>query len=441
MDDVNARAARLDPASADDVTAIRELLENLRHREWPSDEFLDAVAQRSPSRVLRGEARLTQGMQAQERRDYERAERHYIAGLEPAWDSGGLIELRAVTNYAMFCVAQQRPLEALLLSRRCVDLASGCSALEEAIGRMDHAAALSQLGDWEGALAVLDEAEERIEELPEERRRVALLTFLGYRIPVAYELGDAATATRCFERLERVRVGPGPGFPPDALLGMRAQVAFVTGRFEEAVQWAQQLRRGHPTWDPGAADADLVEVRSLVALGQLEPAVAAADALVGRLEAEPGRALPPGTRLETARVLAREIDVHDPDVARRALNVAAAAAIDRIWQADRFRRVEGFTWLSPEDRRIIDEYQARFVSEYADVLDHLAGLLTRPEPFELVAAEPTDDRLICVCAWCRRVRGPQGVWLDIDRFPVLEEAVAVTHGACASCVEAVTSSF
>ena len=49
--------------------------------------------------------------------------------------------------------------------------------------------------------------------------------------------------------------------------------------------------------------------------------------------------------------------------------------------------------------------------------------------------EPDRERLIGVCAWCHRLRGPQGVWVDLGHYEPPEDGVEVTHTACPTCFE------
>jgi PAS domain-containing protein len=40
--------------------------------------------------------------------------------------------------------------------------------------------------------------------------------------------------------------------------------------------------------------------------------------------------------------------------------------------------------------------------------------------------------LVVACAWCRRIRNPEGAWVDVASFPAIEHA-ALTHGICKDC--------
>lgn len=44
--------------------------------------------------------------------------------------------------------------------------------------------------------------------------------------------------------------------------------------------------------------------------------------------------------------------------------------------------------------------------------------------------------LIKVCAWCKRVKDPQGAWVSAD-IPLDSNSGAFTHGICPECMERV----
>ena len=52
-----------------------------------------------------------------------------------------------------------------------------------------------------------------------------------------------------------------------------------------------------------------------------------------------------------------------------------------------------------------------------------------PEGLEKVK---TPDGLLPVCAWCKRVRDDQGVWIEIDVR--LRSEAELTHGICPECL-------
>ena len=45
----------------------------------------------------------------------------------------------------------------------------------------------------------------------------------------------------------------------------------------------------------------------------------------------------------------------------------------------------------------------------------------------------TPDGLLPVCAWCKRVRDEQGVWIEVDVR--LRSEAEFTHGICPECQE------
>jgi hypothetical protein len=54
-------------------------------------------------------------------------------------------------------------------------------------------------------------------------------------------------------------------------------------------------------------------------------------------------------------------------------------------------------------------------------------------PVRLVQAEHCEETLFFVCAWCRRVRGPERSWLPLDRFVPPDGRINISHGMCRPC--------
>jgi len=47
-----------------------------------------------------------------------------------------------------------------------------------------------------------------------------------------------------------------------------------------------------------------------------------------------------------------------------------------------------------------------------------------------------DERIATACAYCRRLRSTQGEWLGVEPFLERETGIAVSHGVCPACFEA-----
>jgi hypothetical protein len=43
--------------------------------------------------------------------------------------------------------------------------------------------------------------------------------------------------------------------------------------------------------------------------------------------------------------------------------------------------------------------------------------------------------LLCICAWCRRIRDDEEGWVGIERYMSKHDSTAFTHGICPECVE------
>jgi len=434
MDQPLPNVADLDPAGPGDIAGIRRLFECARSDQVPGDDFLAEVIARSPCARLRGEARLMLGMMVQIREDPAAAVPHFTRGLRDTWGSGGSIERRAVINFSILCVSQQRPLEAMLLARRGRAI-SAADEFHAAISDLNLAAALMALGDFQRATELLRAVDEVADRLRGGERRYVDVIRHMYRIAAAYENVSVETARASLQYLESAGE---TGICSSTMWCFRARVAFAAGEMEDAVCALQHLRSPDEPWTEAIADSLLLEVRAYLRLDQREQALALALTLIERLEAPISDSISPGNRLETARVLAEEIgDRPDSaDLARRALAIAATGALERIWQADRFRRdLPGFEFLTGEDRRVIDEYHGRFTSAYGDVLSQMARFLASPEELARSHAADPSEQLICVCAWCQRIRGPEGLWLDVGEFDPPGGSVRMTHGACEPCFE------
>jgi ATP/maltotriose-dependent transcriptional regulator MalT len=440
MDPTLPNATDLDPAGAADVDEIRRLFEGATVEQVQDEAFLAAVAEKSPCALLRDEARLMLGMVVQKRGDLAATVQHFTQGLRSAWGSGSSIECRAVINYSIICINQKRPLEAMLLARRGRSLAAHDQFLHAA-STLNLAGALMCLGRQERAAELIRSVDEMVDELEGYGRVYIDIVRHSYGIAAECERGDGAAARARLEYLESMdETGLGALTMPC----FRARVAFASGELESTLRVLEHVRAVDAPWDGAIAAAELLEIRALLRLDQRESAIARASTLIDRLEDPMSDCIDAGDRLESARLLAEEVGDH-PDsahIARRALAVAAAAAIERICQADCFRReLPGFEFLTGEDRRVLDEYHEQFTTDYGDVLDHVSLLLASSENFAAVRASDTATPFIAVCSWCRRIRGPQGLWVDVGELDPPDGTVRVTHGACEPCFEETVASF
>jgi hypothetical protein len=61
---------------------------------------------------------------------------------------------------------------------------------------------------------------------------------------------------------------------------------------------------------------------------------------------------------------------------------------------------------------------------------------------EAAAAEIRTLRgLLCICAWCKRVRDEEETWQPVERYVQTRTAASFTHGICPACMESQVDSF
>jgi hypothetical protein len=318
---------------------------------------------------------------------------------------GQLDRVPALFNYSIICINQKRPLETMLLARRGRELSTNDRFLHAA-STLNLAGALMCLGRQERADQLIGAVDAMVDELEGYGRVYIDIVRHSYGIAAACERSDDKDARARLDYLESMDE---TGLSAMTMACFRARVAFASREWENALRLLERVRALDAPWDGTVAAAALLEIRALLHLEQREQAVARASALIERLDHTMSDGIDPGDRLETGRLLAEVVGDHadGADIARRALAVAAAAAIERIWQADRFRReLPGFQFLTREDRDVLDEYHERFTTEYGAVLDHVSRLLASPEDFAAVRASDDAKSFIAVCSWCRRIRGP-----------------------------------
>lgn len=80
-------------------------------------------------------------------------------------------------------------------------------------------------------------------------------------------------------------------------------------------------------------------------------------------------------------------------------------------------------WVGVEDLS-----PSRSLREAIRAVDAVGGVIQ--------GAPPVANRnLVCMCAWCGRVRDPGGRWLSIDTFVRERMSDLFTHGICPTCFE------
>ena len=121
----------------------------------------------------------------------------------------------------------------------------------------------------------------------------------------------------------------------------------------------------------------------------------------------------------------------DSDGARAAYDLAATAVLGRVMQMERSSgELPEVAEATAEDLKILNEHRQRLVERRGDLYEAIMQLWKPGNPaFDLVAGE---GDLICICAWCQRVRTTTGSWIPIAQF-FPDPGIRATHGICAEC--------
>jgi PAS domain S-box-containing protein len=72
------------------------------------------------------------------------------------------------------------------------------------------------------------------------------------------------------------------------------------------------------------------------------------------------------------------------------------------------------------------------------VSSNVTGLRAAAAAKEAAEAELRKvNRLLPICAWCRRVREDDGYWEELERYLGKERGTTITHGICPRCLSAI----
>lgn len=433
----------LDPGDAGDARRA------LRHA-WSSrppgprfDGFFARLATEAPLSEARHVAALLCGQNAMFAGDLREAERRVRTVLLACRGSGSRVERTVVLALARISLQLRQEFEALVLARhavRAMDVAG--DAWGSVSARLTVCAVFSLIGDLPRLAAVLDEVEPRIDAITDPVRRVfAKRTCHGRRAEVLqfHERYDAA--------LGALRAGEYVGgdlYPEErrSSLILEADILFARGDFERAADHLTAAARLGSTTDMRGLRIRARRLCLNVCRG-VSTTVEDADALLDDLEVRTASDIGPAARREYA-ILIGDAVASVPaglPVARRAFDVAAAAAFERLIELDRFvREVPESATPTVDDLIVLEQFRRRSVVAQREVHVAVARLIARAVREGRTAAPmlPTDGELTCVCAWCQRVRTTDGVWLSIQQFlPLqLEGAIELTHGICDSCFPA-----
>lgn len=421
-----------DPVNRD---AVQAALDEVLSVDPVHEPFLRRVLTACSDEVLTGQARVLLAAFEQSRGHNSDAAALYRAGLPMVWGSGTRAEANALVNYALVCLLQRRNFEGLVLLRRFAEYAERLDNLDaQALGKAYVARTLVELEDWERLDPLLAELEELLPSLDVARRPYVEMVVVTTAIEAAYRRKGSAPPASPLDRLEQL------DFEDDvrALPYHRAIIHATAGRTAEAIEQIELVRSLPPGPEPYIAatlDIEIACRAEATPVDQLRPQIVELLDLLegaGLDEHSAGDCLVMASRL--VRLLARRGDVDD--LAARALRVAAGGTIERIAELERFlRALPQLCFAGPREQVILDDYRARFLARHEEILDAARAMLDAA-PDETTAFDATahgDPMWVCVCAWCRLLRGPDGLWLPARELDVPSGAVRVTHGICQRC--------
>lgn len=129
------------------------------------------------------------------------------------------------------------------------------------------------------------------------------------------------------------------------------------------------------------------------------------------------------------RILAE--DLGDPTGSREAFEVASAACLNRIVEADRAsREIPELAEATPDDWQALRAYRKRLATQQQELLESVARHL---KPGEAAHDVLVTGDMIRMCAWCSRVCTTDGVWKPLAHFVPARPTQGVTHGICETC--------
>jgi hypothetical protein len=438
-----AVAPDFDPMDVDDSQRMRRLLESGGGFTPDLELLMKRAAEGAADPEVALSARLVCGQWCVVRDRLDEAERWYRTVLVETRGSGSKVEGIVTVNFARLCMGARRDVEALVLARRAaalLELRGEVYGATFALIVLAHV--LAAIEDWERLEALLEEIEQAVPAIPEARRASIEFSMATCLADLCVARGRTEQALVVASRAETL-AGAIATAMWTARSGplMRIPALVKAGRVGEAASEADAALAQGPTDDEQGLR--LLSMRVEIAAGRGERTLdRLASTWIELLEGDAGSAFGPGRRLDSAQRVADALRRADaaPTVARRAYDVAAAAALERLAQLDRFAR-DFLDIATPgaDDRATLDDFRARTTARRADLLVAVARLLeaeARAGRRPLAVLSP-DGGLVCTCAWCGSVRTSAGRWMPMpELLPLLPATgpVGVTHGICDACL-------
>ncbi len=429
--------ASLDPARPADAARILWALENDARRDGAVGA-LAAAAAGSPDAGLRDTASLVLGQAAAEEGRTAEAEEHLRTLFERHRGSGRRLERLACLSLARAYAGSRRGFEALATARLAAGLARKAGdAGDLCAARARICMALEVIGDGERLAAAVEELERGLDEIPPEKARAFRSAVLGFRAEAALAAGDLEGARRAVEGLHAL----GEGSPGNARLPvyLEAELEYRSGRPGSAAALVRRAREIPERVPASDLPLDMLEARCLLEGGDREGARGILRRILDLLDEEPDPdPLGAGRRirwsLEAGRIL--QDRCADPELARRAFDIAAGRVLRRISEVDRsVARLPELAGVASEDLQALSAHRDRFVRDQGEILDRVAALFGEeaPPPGLVHGEEGGEEGYFRACAWCRRVRNGAGRWLPVGEFLPEGRRLRISHGICTDC--------
>lgn len=425
----SAALGRLDPERAEDTEELRHVLDRLDPTQPGRLADFLRVADLSPDKMVVAQAQALAACILFERGDEQDADRLFRESVAVLWGSGLRVEVTALINYALLRLRRGHAYEALLLARRAADTAPAWAPYAESLAHLYRAGACMHLRDWDAFDDCLLDAAATETRLNDAQRGYVRKVSASFRLAAAFESDHVIDVAGAMAAIAASAI------PRDswAYVYHEGLAHLLDGRPEEALRAHDRLAEMVPDCESHLHDQGLLRARALRALGDDEAARAQAESLLATLETKGRSVMDAGEILGAATSLAallRAVGATGHTI-WRAYELAGRAALARIADLDRLRAdIPQLAWIDDEDVALLETQRVRLVEHHRGFVEVLGSLL---------AENATDPPLIGrtvqvgICAWCKRVRGPDDVWLPLTRFQVPADATALSHGVCPRC--------
>jgi hypothetical protein len=425
--------ADIDPADEEGDRRVTRVFESDDTR-GPEMRYL---AQRTMERGFedtRAHARIVLAQCAADESDLETAERLLVETY--ACIQGRFEHLTFLTLMSLGVVyrRQVREVEALLVARRLEEMARlAADPLLRMRALASLFAALYALDDLPGMESTVLTAEAELERSgvnPDAR-----WAWTARRVEVDIRKERYDEAARGLAAMALMDSRPGPGSPEVHLPAfLEARLHFEAGRPMEAKRVATDAL----TSGKCAPQLELrllwIEMRATMETDGLEKALPMARSMLEGVTRTPPTVIGYGLRLRFGSllgVLFRD-RFDEPADARDAFALAAEAALQRLVEIHRCtRNLPDLKVAGSGDAELLADFHERLVHSQAEISHALTELLGNPG----AAMEALDivDGLFVTCAWCRRVRSQDLLWLPVEKFLPTATKFRVTHGICPDC--------